>query len=136
MKTIKVSEATGHTLDYLVAMAENLSVIKDGYLSGYLHYGFWVTGHHSDLNKWDMISDMNYSTNWLLAGRIIEREKIDSYYSTAVCLWAAAIWEDAPGGGHLKHKQTDCSTPLIAAMRCYATSKLGDTYDVPEGLTS
>lgn len=27
-------------------------------------------------------------------------------------------------------------TPLIAAMRCYVASKLGDTVDIPEELTS
>jgi hypothetical protein len=30
--------------------------------------------------------------------------------------------------------QTDGPTPLIAAMRCYVASKLGDEIDIPEEL--
>jgi hypothetical protein len=34
-----------------------------------------------------------------------------------------------------KHNiQTDGPTPLIAAMRCYVASKLGDEIDIPEEL--
>jgi hypothetical protein len=52
-----------------------------------------------------------YSTDWALAG------PIDLYWE-AECGWA---WAKGP-------------TPLIAAMRCYVTLKLGDEVEVPEEL--
>ena len=67
------------------------------------------------------------STDWSQGGPIIEREKIrlDPRESS----WYAQIWDG---------EETEvryCPTPLIAAMRCYVASKLGDTVELPEGLT-
>ena len=68
---------------------------------------------------------LSYSTDWLSGGPIIEREmltvgpaKHEGYMAWA---WpkAAGYWGD---------------TPLIAAMRCYVASKLGDDVEVPEEL--
>ena len=69
----------------------------------------------------------NYSTDWAQGGPIIERECIDLQYQGGdVDVWAADIFG------------ADCSvygdTSLIAAMRCYVTSKLGDEIEVPEDL--
>lgn len=66
------------------------------------------------------------STNWSQGGPIIEREKIGLFFDRACGLrWRA-------------HNSTTPSllaeTPLIAAMRCYVASKLGDEVDVPEEL--
>ena len=73
-----------------------------------------------------------YSTDWAQGGPIIEREKIDLYQSTGrIC---AAMWENIPGGGRLIAEAKDCPTPLIAAMRCYVASKLGNDIELPEGL--
>lgn len=68
------------------------------------------------------------STDWAQGGPIVEREKIGiecddqgvwfaSYDLSAETAWGAT----AP-------------TPLIAAMRCYVASKLGDEVEIPEGL--
>ena len=73
------------------------------------------------------------STDWAQGGPIIDREKLDLYHSTDKSNWASAIWSDIPGGGQLHHKQRG-PTALIAAMRCFVASKLGDEVDVPEGL--
>ena len=64
-----------------------------------------------------------FSTNWAQGGPIIEREEIS--------LWTEGYtaWEATSGGC-----QEWGSTPLIAAMRCYVASKLGDEVDVPEEL--
>jgi hypothetical protein len=64
-----------------------------------------------------------YSTDWAQAGPIIERERIcliDQGGDYWQALWG---WKEAFG-----------STPLIAAMRCYVASKLGDEVEVPDGL--
>lgn len=74
-----------------------------------------------------------YSTNWAQGGPIIEREHI-----TIACMddgdrlsWSTEIWPDysKPCSG-----RSFGPTPLIAAMRCYVASKLGDEVDIPEEL--
>ena len=62
------------------------------------------------------------STDWAQGGAIIEREGIDLYQSGS---WAAEM-----GGTH----RQEGPTPLIAAMRCYVASCLGDEVDIPENL--
>jgi hypothetical protein len=59
--------------------------------------------------------NINYSTDWALSGPIIEREKI------ALFLNGNDEWAATDG---IKNAVGD--TPLIAAMRCYVASKLGD----------
>ena len=68
------------------------------------------------------------STYWAQGGPIIEREKIrlDTTWNYEDGHWAARI--DSVGGWW------EGDTPLIAAMRCYVASKLGDEVDVPEEL--
>jgi len=65
------------------------------------------------------------STNWAQGGPIIKREWIS--------LWQVGCnyWKADKGGLHSAQSET----PLIAAMRCYVVSKLGDKIELPEGLT-
>jgi len=59
------------------------------------------------------------STDWAQGGLIIEREKLSVEWIDSerwLCGWHSG------------------KTPLIAAMRCYVASKLGDYVDVPEEL--
>ena len=67
------------------------------------------------------------STDWAQGGPIIEREKIAAVYR-AGRYWLAYTHENYQG------RQADACgpTPLIAAMRCYVASKLGDEVDVPD----
>lgn len=73
-----------------------------------------------------------YSTDWAQGGPIIERARITvmSRNFTAPVWWATAsiFPEDEDTFGYFSH------TPLIAAMRCYVASRLGDEVDVPEEL--
>jgi hypothetical protein len=68
--------------------------------------------------------DFNPSTNWSHGGPIIEREKIE-LHNAVNNEWAAHAEFQVYGIG---------PTPLVAAMRCYVASKLGDNIDIPEGL--
>jgi hypothetical protein len=66
------------------------------------------------------------SVDWSQGGPIIERERI-------------AMWPDEEGGflasaDEGKGNDYHGPTPLIAAMRAYVASKLGDEVDVPEEL--
>jgi hypothetical protein len=78
------------------------------------------------------------STDWAQGGPIIEREGIELLCNTSA-LQAAAYKNANPDWfACLKFKRADHwhgTTPLIAAMRCYVASKLGDEVDVPEELT-
>ena len=67
-----------------------------------------------------------FSTNWAQGGPIIEREGI-----TLRC-YTDALW-DASIGRRLDYVANG-PTPLIAAMRCYVASKLGDEVEIPEEL--
>jgi hypothetical protein len=65
-----------------------------------------------------------YSTDWAQGGPIIERERIRL---DPRGLWCAA---------HDTHEWTESTgpTPLVAAMRCYVATKLGDEIELPEEL--
>lgn len=65
-----------------------------------------------------------YSTDWAQGGPIIEREGIDLQCQNDD-LWAADLGLESSVYG---------STPLIAAMRCFVASKLGDEVTVPAEL--
>ncbi len=96
-----------------------------------------------------------YSTNWAQGGPIIERERIElcSYSNDGVDTAFRSMGDERGNYSHEEeyvisvpevvvwtawvkygsYKQ-DGPTPLIAAMRCYVASKLGETVEVPEEL--
>lgn len=80
----------------------------------------------------------SYCLNWAQGGSIIEREianlwKHNKLDPNEPDVWTAAAYHKAPDGTMLYYE--DGPTPLIAAMRCFVSSKLGDEVDVPEELT-
>ncbi len=134
---IKTSELTGRALNWAVAKAL--------YGNRLVHYRTWLentneywkgtdcsfapTGEHRILSEdFDGVTTQfvkDYSTDWSQGGPIIEREIESLYEHTPLGCWAA------------KSKQGDLrygSTPLIAALRCYVASKLGDEVEIPEEL--
>lgn len=122
---IKVSEATGPVLDWMVAKCLGVNFVHGDYEYSTTTNKVWARGGPQECR---------YSTDWSQGGPIIEGKHIDLYYSTSNKHWAAAIWHDIPGGGQLDHKVYG-PTPLIAAMRCFVASKLSDEVKVPEELT-
>ena len=108
---VKTSELIDYALDWAVAKAE----------------GYTGTALESRTGEW-----YSPSTDWSQGGPIIEREGItldyDAYDQDK--LWEARHY--ASDGTLLNNEYGD--TPLIAAMRCYVASKLGDEVDVPEEL--
>jgi hypothetical protein len=69
-----------------------------------------------------------YSTDWSQGGPIIEREKLNVSMSLTAP-WMAFIYDEVEMIWLM-----DGETPLIAAMRCYVASKLGDDVDIPDEL--
>jgi hypothetical protein len=107
---IKTSELTGVALDWAVAKCEGL-----------LAYGYKDDAGLLLITLSTGEAEYFIPTiKWAQGGPIIEREGI-----ALLPGWIA----ERPG----LNGQGD--TPLIAAMRCYVASKLGDTVDVPEELT-
>ena len=119
---IKVSEASGPVLDWMVAKCEGAEFhCVDGVLCVLWSEEFDVR-----------LTDYSPSTNWAQGGPIVEREKIEiRYYSQMIV--AGTWYRDDIGSDECLHKSIG-PTPLIAAMRCYVASKLGEEVEVPDDL--
>ena len=63
-----------------------------------------------------------YSTDWAEGGPIIEREELSRLRCYGTNQWECLNGEIVCEG----------ATPLIAAMRCYVASKLGEEITLPE----
>lgn len=119
MKTVKTSEVTGDALDWAVAKCEGITpiAVKKRYSEGYILYSL----PSSTL-------PLEYSNKWAQGGPIIERGGIGAYVvnPSGEEMWLGANYK----GTFVEYGPT----PLIAAMRCYVASKLGETIEVPEEL--
>ena len=116
MKNIKTAELTGPALDWAVAKAS----------------GYYMPPMDEHKDAW--FASRRFSTDWFQGGSIIEREEI-GIRRNAPCStgreWEASGSITAKGAGY---RWGYGPTPLIAAMRCFVASKLGDEVDVPEEL--
>lgn len=133
MKTV---ELCGMQLDYAVATLDGYSNLRRN------HQGFApVLIMDPPRKEYGVVqlADLDYSEDWSLAGPIIEREKIticpnDSKSYIGQGLWTAyrvALLFTDEGEKEYMHGPT----PLIAAMRCYVASKMGDEINLPEELS-
>lgn len=118
---VETSQMTGPALRWAVAKCEGVL------LNGEVLFLFDGTG-----------GGYNYDTDWSQAGPIIERKKIRVSPNMGGS-WSAQIrhttshplvshpilagWTNKAG-----------PTPLVAAMRCYVASKLGDEVEIPDEL--
>lgn len=120
---VKVSELLYPALDWAVGQAMGLTIEIE-------HRALWepipnTPGHRVRVTP---------SINWLQGGPIIEREEI-GLRRNAPC-FPGHEWEALPSitargaGGQWGYGPT----PLIAAMRCFVASKLGDEVEVPDAL--
>jgi hypothetical protein len=122
---MKTSELTGAQLDWAVAKCEGINLHHAIQPHGYLEILF------NEANGGDVFTP---SDDWSQGGPIIEREKIDlqcwDFHSRP---WKALI--DGGTDAGIALYQEYGPTPLIAAMRCYVASKLGDDVEIPKELT-
>ena len=113
---VKTSELSGAALDWAVLESQepknphNVNLVLEG----------------------DFDGPYQYSTDWALAGPIIEREGIVFVLREQGWVAAREFWylQDAADNDLL----STGPTPLIAAMRAYVQSAMGDEADVPEEL--
>ena len=85
----------------------------------------WAVNYAEGLRG--IFAPVDYSGDWAQGGPIIDREKISLVDANGCWAGRKAYW-DSPKPSLLLYGPT----PLIAAMRCYVASKLGDDVDVPE----
>lgn len=134
---VKTSELIGRALNFAVAKAEGREVMKDFYLEGSLMSGWFV---HVEGNRWMSLSDYVPSTAWAQGGPIIEREGVDIqqlFGGSHEGSFARHVGWQAKryiAGGVINPSYFNAQTPLIAAMRCFVASKLGDEVEIPEEL--
>ena len=115
---MKTSELTGAALDWAVAKCEG---------------GAIRTEHGVFLNQGDGYDYYTPSTDWAQGGPIIERERIATTPMTPTVGEDRTPYWFANYEGQITYR--DGPTHLIAAMRCYVASKLGDEIDLPKELT-
>ena len=101
---IKVSGAEGAVLDRLVNMADGLHGV---------------------------LAPVAYSSDWSFGGPIIEREEIQLATERGG-EWVASIPRAVEIGDYRKYCFKTGPTPLIAAMRCFVVSRLGEEVEIPE----
>lgn len=126
---IKTSELTGAALDWAVAKCLGIRV----YIGRYEHT---MTGPCLlDADLVDMNTDgpqeLKFSRDWAQGGPLTEREG-GTLWSTVADGWRCKAKYDY--ANDREGLTTSGPTPLIAAMRCFCCSKLGDEVDVPEEL--
>ena len=121
MEVIKVADATPLQIDWLVAQCEGLNPNTDPerrrQFVGYPGFAE-ANGFGYGIKQ--------YSRDWSHGGPIITREKI-----------SIRQWVDVPVvNAYMPNADWsfDAASPLIAAMRCYIASKLGEEVLVPEEL--
>jgi len=114
---VKVSEATGPVLNWLVAKCKGEATKWDSDEDAFVFFDREEGG------------DRHYapSTDWAQGGPIIEREGITLRNFIQGDAWDAEL-------GYERTFLESGPTPLIAAMRCYVASNLGDEVEVPEEL--
>ena len=114
----KTSDLIGAALDWTVAKCE-------GTWHGYLDADTFPDIHAA--------GRLNYSTNWSQGGPIIEQIKGFEFKQ-----WLESKPELCCEA-HIHNYEGNWiqfgPTPLIAAMRCYVASKMGDEVEIPEELT-
>jgi hypothetical protein len=129
---VKTAELAGPALGWAVAIAKGIPA-EEIYVSSSGKYQNLYRRNRDEDGALDGTyttgPDLLFWKKWEAGGPIIERERIAiSYHPNPLQPgwkpWAASF---------AAHTYRD-NTPLIAAMRCYVASKLGDEVDIPEEL--
>lgn len=124
---IKTSELTRTALDWAVAKCEGGDCLWYDTIATH-----WMTLNGKDIalsKGW--AQSFTPSTNWAHGGPIIEREEFTLSHSPYEHVFYG---RSRPWCAEKRGVMEYGPTPLIAAMRCYVASKLGDEIEIPEEL--
>lgn len=123
---VKAAELTGIALDYAVALASGATAFQSDDIR-------WFFTLHGDMyalsSGWGSMS-YHPSTTWAQGGPLLESEKI------SVEIKPHGYWMASHQYNYADEKRflTLGDTPLMAAMRCFVASKLGEEVEIPEKL--
>lgn len=120
---VKTNELSGRALDWAVAKCEGYKPHAAASLV--------------------ILGSFAPSTDWAQGGPIIEREGINTFRYNKLdqdkpwvwCAHKAIPRPNMEGSTNMVAVAIDGLTPLIAGMRCYVASKLGDEIDIPDELS-
>jgi len=142
---MKTADLTGMALAYAVALAmpdftfhkrEHVQWPDDQYwvmdITGRIDHYVDDTGN--GFNRHYYREPWRPDEDWSQGGPIIEREKIDIEYYVSMPAGAPVMWLAVQRYNPDHQRASSGPTPLIAAMRCYVASKLGDEIDIPKEL--
>ena len=131
---MKTSELTGPALNWAVGVAEGMQWCSDPeiglYHSDHLRKRrrhVVVALDYCLMDDWELTL-YEPSTDWSQGGPIIEREQIATSRGGS---YEEHFWMASRG---FADQRIYGPTPLIAAMRCYVASKLGDEVEIPPEL--
>lgn len=120
---MRTSELKGESLDWAVGIAQGWVVYpEDSIEQGSI---FHLDAEKAPFGPIMDVRNYHPTTNWAQGGPIIEREGI-------------TVGSNLFGDGYIANKgdlDDYGPTPLVAAMRCFVQSKLGDEIEVPDGIT-
>lgn len=123
---MKVSELSGAALDWAVARCEGYKDLRWNHKDCVERHLMMTPPRtaYGPVFLWEL----GYSTDWSIAGPIIEREAITVSEGSPVIgiEWMACD----RSASHIQHGPSY----LIAAMRCLVASKMGEEVEIPEEL--
>jgi hypothetical protein len=129
---MKTSELTHDALVAAVAMCEGYTDLHkiEGRMPHEPQFAMWPPRReYGVMELWEIGSDCD----WGWFGPIIQREKISIEYMAGAGDAGADVWV-ATRIEHPAFSEEQGPTALVAAMRCYVASKLGDNIELPEEL--
>lgn len=124
---IQTKDLTGAALDWAVAKCEGATKLWHDTVATW-----WVelNGEPRALSSgWSARQSWSPSTDWAQGGPIIERE-ILALIRRPDGSWTADNFSVLTRPQHLLFGPT----PLVAALRCFVASRLGEEVDIPDGL--
>ena len=136
MKT-KTLDLIGTALDWAVARAKNIPA-EEIYISGRGKYQSLFRRQRDEDGNLDGAymtgPDLLFSSKWEAGGPILTEARISRTIDHSG-LWVA-YWTDGYGEEDFYKKWMHCDrSELVAGLRCFVASKLGDEVDIPEELT-
>jgi hypothetical protein len=124
---MKTAELIGAALDWAVSKCEGFTSEYEPDIGD-----FWIerTNHtYTGLAPFGYLKEaLHFSTDWSQGGPIIERELL------TICALSKNRFSAGYAVAHSAKNNQIGTTPLIAAMRCYVASKLGDKVVLPKEL--
>lgn len=118
---IKVSQATSLQLDWLVGTIEKVEGLTYSERTNKLY----------SYDKRKLMARHSPTTSWAQGGPILEREGMTVGRQIHTTEWSAETFDGT--GMDVTHLRFG-PTPLVAAMRCFISSRLGDEVEIPEEL--